>query len=140
MNYRCVYALAVIIILAAAYSCSDSTTNPDPEPLTLEGQWSIRQFQTEVDGAARLLVAPTYLSSRLEIAGNRFRESGMIYANTIDDSGTVTEVGDSLRFYSQVLRRFYMGKLNNDNLAIKKYLTLSYPGLAIYMKTGNIDH
>ncbi|MFC1555706.1 hypothetical protein ACFL67_01345 [candidate division KSB1 bacterium] len=132
---KCGISIALAILLICGIFCSDNgSTNPEPEPLTLDGTWAVSAFDEKTYGT---LVAPSDVNSRLTIGNDRFSEIGTIRGTAFSDSGTVTELGDSLRFFSQVVHRFYMGKLNEDNLAIRRYMTSSYKGLAIYRKTSN---
>ncbi len=128
----------LLISLLFMFCSSDSGTSPDPEPVTLEGLWSVSEYATVVNDENQIFFAPYNINTRLTIEANRFNEIGAVRGISFVDSGTVTVDGDSLRFYSQVYHSNYSGKLLDYSLVIRsKSMSSQYDGTAVYSKLAN---
>lgn len=125
-------------MLMTLYFCeSDSSTDPDPEPVTLEGEWAIETFATMVNDYQQTFIAPEQIFSNLIIQDDKFWENGQILNIAFTDSGTISEDVDSLQFFSWVHHKTFMGKLLNYALVINKtikYGDEDYIGTAMYVK------
>ena len=123
-----------MFVLLCVFCSSDTSVVPAPEPLTLGGTWTLKEFGGLFDDYFQVLFPPGDARSSFTINNDRYLEDGKIFNTTFIDSGTVTEDVDSLRFYSQVLRRHFGGKLLDNALVLRKYMTRDYFGTALYIK------
>jgi hypothetical protein len=127
------------LALMTLYFCnSDSSTDPDPEPVTLEGEWQITEFSFKFNEYHQILIAPNNITSNLRIHNDEFWENGKIintaFNTTFVDSGTIFDDGDSLNFRSKVFHKIFKGKIVDNGLVINKTIANQYKGTAIYRK------
>jgi len=129
--------ITLFLVFALFGSCSDDSTSPEIEELTLDGTWAINEFSTEIAGEYRILLPPDQVNTQLFLDSGKYKENGNILASSFIDSGTVTDTGDSLEFYSLVYRKTFKGKLLQSSLVIIKNMTQAYFGTATYKKRSN---